>query len=547
MSLQPEKLPEIPEETARIARILFPKGNQYMWLRDELGAIYNDEQFTSLYHKVGQLAEQPWRLALMSIIQYMENYTDRQVADAVKTRIDLKYALSLELTDPGCDFSVLSEFRSRLIKGNLEEVFLTTLLTICRERGWLKERGKQRTDSTHIEAAIRNLNRIECAGETLRAALNSLAVVVPDWLRAHIPQEWYNRYEKRMEEFCMPKEATKRDALVQQIGQDGYHLLKLVREADAPRWLIEIPAVEILRQVWVQQFMVEEGQIRWRSNKDIPPAARLISSPYDTQAHMSIKRDTIWTGYKVHLTETCDDQCPHLIIHVETTPATTQDMEMTNVIHQELERKQLLPSEHLTDTGYVDGEHIVTSQKKYGVELVGPVAVNGSWQSKSKEAFDNTQFTIDWENKVVTCPEGKKSQKWTVKQDNKVSNVVRAQFGKKDCLACPVRSQCTRAAVNPRQIVFRQQEQHEAIQAARKLQTTKEFKDRYAKRAGIEGTISQGVRAFDLRVSRYLGIEKTHLQHVITATAMNVVRLFQWGMGDTPSQPRISRFAALAA
>ena len=166
MSLHPENLPEIPEETARIARILFPKGNRFMWVRDELGAIYTDEQFASVYANVGQLAEQPWRLAVMSIIQYMENYTDRQVAEAVKTRIDLKYALSLELTDPGCDFSVLSEFRSRLIKGGLEEGLLTTLLSICQERGWLKARGKQRTASTHIEAAIRNLNRIECVGET---------------------------------------------------------------------------------------------------------------------------------------------------------------------------------------------------------------------------------------------------------------------------------------------------------------------------------------------------------------------------------------------
>lgn len=546
MSLQPEKLPEIPDETARVARILFPRGNRFMWLRDELGTLYNDEQFTSVYSNVGQLAEQPWRLAVMSVIQYMENYTDRQAAEALKTRIDFKYALSLELTDPGFDFSVLSEFRSRLIKGGLEEVLLTALLTRCQERGLLKERGKQRTDSTHIEAAIRTLNRIECVGETLRAALNSLAVIVPDWLRIHAPQEWYDRYERRMEEFRMPKEAKKRDALIEQIGRDGSDLLTWVREADAPAWLREIPAVEILRQVWLHQFWVEEGQIQWRSNDNIPPASRLISSPYDIQAHMSIKRDTIWTGYKVHLTETCDDQTPHLIIHVETTPATTQDMEMTNVIHRELEGKQLLPCEHLMDTGYVDGDHIVTCQNQYGVELLGPVAQPGNWQAKADQGFDNSHFLIDWPNKQVTCPEGKISKKWTVKQDKTVSEVIRAQFGKKDCLACPVRSQCTRAAVNPRQITFRKQEHHEAIQAARKRQTTQEFKERYAKRSGIEGTISQGVRAFDLRSCRYLGMAKTHLQHIFTATAMNVVRLFQWQMGDTPSSPRISRFAALA-
>lgn len=305
--------------------------------------------------------------------------------------------------------------------------------------------------------------------------------------------------------------------------------------------------MEIVRRVWVQQCWVEEGKIHWRSNDHIPPASLLISSPYDTQAHLSIKRDTVWTGYKVHLTEICDDELPHLIIHVETTSATTQDMEMTHVIHQKLEEKHLLPSEHVMDTGYVDGEHIVTCQNQYGVELLGPVVNPGNWQAKADLGFDSSHFLIEWEKKQVTCPQGNISKKWTVRQDKTVSDVVRAQFGKKDCLACPVRSQCTRAAVNPRQITLPQQEHHEAIQNARKRQTTQEFKERYAKRAGIEGTISQGVRAFDLRVSRYLGIQKTHVQHLLAATAMNVVRLFQWQMGETPSSPYISRFAALAA
>jgi transposase len=546
MTLQPESLPEIPEETARVARILFPEGNRYMWLRDELGAIYQDEQFVSLYPNVGQLAHQPWRLAVMCIIQYMENYSDRQVAEAVKTRIDLKYALSMELTDPGYDFSVLSEFRSRLIEGGVEEVLLTSLLKICQERGMVKERGKQRTDSTHIEGAIRVTNRLVCAGEMLRAALNDLAIVAPDWLRAHVPVEWYERYERRMEDFRLPKEASKREAFAGQIGEDGSQLLQWITEADATAWLREIPSVEILRQVWIQQFWVEEGKIHFRSNQSIPPASRLISSPYDPEAHMSIKRDTVWTGYKVHLTETCDDDAPHLIIHVETTPSTTQDMEMTDVIHEQLERKQLLPSEHFMDTGYVDGEHLVTSQKQYGVELIGPVTQNPSWQTKEAQGYDNTQFSIDWEHQRVTCPQGKTSKKWTVKQDKMTSGVVRAQFAKKDCIACSVRAQCTHAAVNPRQIVFRQQEQHQAIQQARQRQTTTEFKERYAKRSGVEGTISQAVRAFDLRRSRYIGTDKTHLQHLLAATALNVVRLFQWHLDPTPFKPYVSRFAALA-
>jgi transposase len=232
---------------------------------------------------------------------------------------------------------------------------------------------------------------------------------------------------------------------------------------------------------------------------------------------------------------------------VETTKSTKQDMEMTGVIHQGLERKQLLPSEHYMDAGYVDGEHLVTSEKRYHVELIGPVAPSGSWQARDADAYDSSQFLIDWERQIVSCPEGKTSKKWTVKQKSDGKEEIRARFGEKDCRTCPARSLCTRAAVNPRQIVLSVQEQHEAIQAARQQQTTKEFQKRYAKRSGIEGTISQGTRAFDLRTSRYVGMEKTHLQHVLSAAAMNVTRLFHWYMGDTQHHPRISSFAALAA
>lgn len=321
------------------------------------------------------------------------------------------------------------------------EQLLDTLLDLCRERDLVKARGRQRTDSTHVLAAIRTINRLECVGETLRAALNSLATVVPEWIKGCAPIEWYDRYEMRMENYRFPKEKSKQEALADQIGRDGWHLLRMVFEEETMPWLREIPAVEVLRRVWVQQFWVQDEQIHWRSNDAIPPASKLISSPYDSQARMSIKRSTMWTGYKVHLTETCDDDTPHLILHVETTLATTQDIEMTGVIHQELERQDLLPAEHFMDTGYVDGDHIVNAQARYGLELLGPVVSNGSWQARDKQAYDISQFSIDWDQRIVTCPQGKTSRKWTVRQDADaphVPHVIRAQFGKQDCLACPV-------------------------------------------------------------------------------------------------------------
>ncbi len=208
MSLQPQAVAAIPEETAGVARLILPKGNRYLLLRDELGSVYTADPFVDLYPKQGSFAEAPWRLAWVTVMEYRENYTDRQAAEAVRTRIDWKYVLSLELTDPGFDFSLLSAFRGPLMEANQEDLRLKGLLEHCEQGGWLKARGQQRTASTHVRASIRTINRLECAGEPLRAALNRLAVVAPDWLRAQVPAEWYARDQSRIEDDQMPKEAS---------------------------------------------------------------------------------------------------------------------------------------------------------------------------------------------------------------------------------------------------------------------------------------------------------------------------------------------------
>ena len=204
MSMKPQPVPGIPEETARVVRAIFPKGNFYTDLRDSLGAIYHDELFADLYSGRGQPAYAPWRLALVTLFQFRENLTDRQAADAVRSRLDWKYALSLELTDPGFDHTVLSEFRTRLVALSAEERFLEAVIDLCKERGWLKARGRQRTDSTHVLAKVRALNRTECVVETLRHALNVLAVVAPEWLRSQVQPEWLERYGARESRVSLP-------------------------------------------------------------------------------------------------------------------------------------------------------------------------------------------------------------------------------------------------------------------------------------------------------------------------------------------------------
>jgi transposase len=177
MSLKPEPIPSVPEPTARLAHIVCPKGNVCLWIGEELSAVFQDELFDSFFPRRGQPAEAPWRLALVTVLPFVEGLSDRQAAEAVRTRIDWKYALRLELEDRGCDFSVLCEFRARLLQGNGEALLFEALLRSAKERGWLKARGRQRTDSTHVLAAIQTLSRLECVAETLRHALNVLAAL----------------------------------------------------------------------------------------------------------------------------------------------------------------------------------------------------------------------------------------------------------------------------------------------------------------------------------------------------------------------------------
>src|SRR5215213_7258042 len=225
MSLQPSPVPPVPAETARVARAAFPKGHPFMRMRDEFGAIYEDAAFAHLFPARGQPAAAPWRLALVSIFQFAENLSDRQAADAVRGRIDWKYALSLELTDPGFDASVLCEFRARLLAGGAEGLLLNALLERFRQRGLLRARGRQRTDSTHVLAAVRALNRLELVTETMRHALEVLAAVAPAWLRTHAAAEWVARYGRRAEEGRLPTKRGERQALAATIGADGTALL----------------------------------------------------------------------------------------------------------------------------------------------------------------------------------------------------------------------------------------------------------------------------------------------------------------------------------
>ena len=546
MSLKPQTNHAIPELTKKVAHAAFAKrDNIYMKMRDELGSIYADEQFVHLYGKRGKPAEAPANLAMVTLFQYVEDLSDRAAADAVRSRIDFKYALGLALDDEGFDYSVLSKFRKRLLEEGDEDLLFTTMLTKLKETGLLKAGGKQRTDSTHIVAAIRALNRLVLVGETMRAALEAVATVAPAWLQSVAPADWYKKYGKPVHEYKMPKDKAKRETRAREIGADGLELLTCIYEDVDMRWLHNIDAVDALRRIWIEQFYDDgNGHLMWRTKQDQPRAGEQIISPYDLAARHGQKRRTRWMGYKVHLTERCEPDAPRLITHVETRPAPESDTNATADIHAALHDKGLLPEQHIVDSGYIAAHHIVEAQTQHGVELLGPIQPDSSWQAKNPDAFDQSRFEYDWQAQQVTCPEGQTNIFWKERTENN-HRVVDVQFHGKTCQACPSRTLCT-TSKKGRCLTIRPQLEFEALVERRRFQQTDAFHEQYAVRAGVEGTMSQSANPFGMRRSRYRGHAKTHFQHLATATAINLKRAANWLFGYSTAETRVTRFAALA-
>jgi transposase len=551
MSMQPKPWPEVPDATARVARKAFRKGSLAMRARDELGTWYRDADFAAAYGVRGAPGISPAQLAMVTVLQFTENLTDRQAADAVRGRLDWKYALGLPLDDEGFDFSVLSEFRSRLAAAGLERSLFDLLLERLKELGLVSPGGTQRTDSTHVLGAIRDLNRLELAGETVRAALEALAAAAPGWLAGLIDASWQEVYGQRIDGMRLPGSEAKRTDLASQYGADGVLLLGAVRGPGAPGWLRELPAVETLRQVWVQQYYRDgRGAVVMRDagEQGLPPGRSRIISPYDTDARYSEKRGRGWLGYKIHLTETCavpgpggSRDAPNLITSVITTPASTADVAMTTPVHDMLDAAGLAPAEHAVDAGYASADELVTAQAR-GIILTGPLRTTATRQRRTG-GYTAEMFAIDWDRQQATCPQGVTSATWCEHTRGGTSQIL-VRFPSAACRTCPARGQCTTSAAG-RQLGLRPRHVHEAVTAARAEQDTPAWKRRYAIRAGVEGTMWQTTQVTGIRHARYLGLPKTELGHNAAAAAINLIRFDAWQTGRPLDRTRTSHLQRL--
>ncbi|MFD1662341.1 IS1182 family transposase [Streptomyces caeni] len=540
MSVRPRPGEHVPSLTAQVARASNPSGTTAMWVRDRLDGLWRDEDFRAWYPRDDRPGLSPAQLATVSVLQFLYNLSDRQAAEAVRCRIDFKYALALPLDNPGFHHSVLSDFRDRLAEGDRAGLLLDLALERLRDAGLVKERGRQRTDSTHILAAVRDLTRRELVTEAMRAALEELARTAPQVLAELVIEEWGERYGRPVR---LGKNPTHPKTRINRTGADAHLLLMHLhqrRPASRPG-----PQVKALREVFVQNYLIDErDRIRWRTPEGggLPPSGTTIVSPYDLQARYSRRgHATRWKGYLTHITETCDGDGINVITDVATTEATGSDAHALPGIHHRLTRRRLLPAEHLIDSGYTTLVHQEHAAREHQVALVGPVGVNPTRQHRDQGGFSRDDFLIDFERRQVTCPQGQTSRSWYgpyPTSSPQAAPLIVVKFTKSQCGPCPARTRCTGSRAASRSVGFPLKDLLDLQRRTRAEQDSPSRRRIYAVRSGIEGTINEFAHGHEMRRCRYRGLDKTHVQHVLTAIAVNIERLCDQLPPEAPRPPR---------
>lgn len=546
MSLHPKPLPAIPTDTFELARKLLPLDNTYLQIGDKLSQFVADQDFVDLYHREGKPALSPALLSVVLLFQAMEGLSDRKAASAVVTRIDWKYALHLPLDYSGFNYSVLSEFRDRLLEKGASGRVFDQLLNQLQALGLLKGSTLQRSDSLAVLTKLRQLNRLELLVETLRLALEAVARVVPHWLSSLLPQSGYERYtqaayQHRLVPFEGEQAQKETKKLVEQTGQDGVWFLQQLNQEDTPPQLVQLEQIKTLAQVWEQHFEVVQGQAQLRQKLLVAGAQRL-ETPHDPEVRYSEKRGQAWIGYKVHVTETALEGQPQLITDIRTTLATGADSEQVEPIQKALIQRKLQPKQHLVDAGYVKGRTIAHSEQR-NIALVGPIREDNSAQARCPDGITLERFELDYTSKVAICPAGQHSQGWN-EGTARGEVTYRIWFDRKICGECSLYRQCVTGKgrrENEGQPVGRTLKvglYHPQVRTRRQAQHTEGFKQLYRRRAGIEASLSEMVRSHGLRVARYVGLAKVGLEHLMKGAATNLKRAARWLAGERPCAQR---------
>ncbi len=539
MSIPPRLGAGVPELTARVARASNPAGTTAMWVRDRLDGLWADEDFASWYPRDGRPGISPAQLATVSVLQFLLGLSDRDAAEAVRCRIDFKYALGLDLDDPGFHHSVLGDFRDRLLEDGRADRLLDLALARLKEAGLVRGRATQRTDSTHVLAAVRDLTRLELVTEAVRAALEELARTAGHALEGLVDDDWGRRYGRPVR---LGKNPTRPKTRINDAGADARRLIGHLA-AHHPG-LLPGPRVEALRQVLLQNYHWDSaGRLRWRDDEadaGLPPSAARIVSPYDLAARYSRRGQvTRWTGYLAHVTETCAEDGPNVITDVATMPATSDDRQALAGIHARLERRGLIPGEHLVDGGYTSLVHMERAGREHRVRPHRAAARQPHPPAPRPGGLRPRRLPRRLRPPGSHLSPGP-GQQGVARGPYPTSSpdaapLIVARFTKGQCQPCPARAACTTSGDGKRTVGFPPRELYELQARNRAGQQDPAWHKRYAVRSGVEGTVCELARGHGMRHCRYRGQPKAHPQHVLTAIAVNIERLSQLPPGESTS------------
>jgi len=518
MSLRDPFPAEVPEETAQLVEPLLADDSVYRLVAGCVDEFLSDEQFIKLYANEGRPGINPVILSLVTVFQYLEKLPDRAAAEMAVMRMDWKYALRQPLDWRGFHYSDLCNFRKRLLEHRQESMVFEHLLEYLRERGLVRAGGMQRTDATHILGAVKRLTDVEVVREGVRLAIGELMSTAAGWAVQYLPASFFKSYQHAMPNYRMSKQEL--EAFIQETGEEARWLLDLIAVCGDVK-LQQLPTILQLAQIWDDQYLyVNEPECHYLSTRrGKADVVNRLRTPHDPDATLGVKRDNIWVGYKAHITESLEQ--PRFVVDVSLSgSAASRDVNDLPDIQQQMIGRKLRPAQHYVDQGYMSGEQIAQSQQR-GIDLRGKVMAD---KQGKPEGFSLADFEVDMDNEQVTCPAGRHPQRWTPTTGNANNQVAIHVFFGKQCLSCPFfgPGRCTTSQTGRHLSLTAY---HDEIQARRQEEQTKAFQFEMHRRAGIEGTISELIRAHGLRRARYRGKSKVLFQMLFTATATNLKRL----------------------
>ncbi len=508
----------VPADTAAIGQTLLRVNDIYRQIGDRFDELMPSEDiFGPMYSHKGMPAVSPLLLALVTILQAMERLPDRVAARHVVTRLDWKYALHLPLGYLGFHFTDLHVFRERLMEHGQERLMFNEVLAKLKAMGLIKARGKVRTDATHIVALVHRLSQLELVRESIRVVLDAVSGVARTWVSETVPAAFSETYGERQNDYRLSDSQIAKQLL--EAGRDGFWLVARIDQS-APAAARTLPQVQVLRRVLAQQFPQgpESGP-----SKERPAGRAVIETPHDHEARSSKKRQKAWVGYKAHITETCDDKLPSLIVDVEVTDATEADNDQLPKIQERLAERSMQPAEQLVDQAYMSGPNLARSAEQ-GIDLVGRLQQDLG----APEGYRQADFEIDEEKQEAICPAGHRSVVWSEKPigDGEWCE-IKIRFARKSCEECRAFGVCT-SSMQGRSLTLNPY--RDLLEACRARAKSEEFKQEFRLRSQVEGSVSELVRGYGARYARYRGRTKSQLQACFAATAANLRRTIRWSL-----------------